>query len=142
MCGPTNKGHGKISMDIVWFAVAYSVLTVTFFRRHLLIERESRRIIFGISIALFVAAVVASVFTYSTPTLFPSLMNPLVSLSLFLLMRKLFVRWKHREPIDTFFDWRPGLAADRLFNVLYFTLGTFLMSLLYLVADLTGYPWH
>jgi hypothetical protein len=129
-------------MDIVWFATAYSVLIVTFFRRQLLIERESRKIIFAISLALFMAAVVASLFMCSTPTLFPSLMNPLVSLGLFLLMRKMFFRWKHREPIDTSLDWRSGLAADRLFNVLYFTLGTFLMFLLYFAARVTGYRWH
>lgn len=129
-------------MDIVWFATACSVLTVAFLRRQLLIERESRKIIFGISLALFVAAGVASIFTCCTPILFPSLMNPLVSLSLFLSMRKLFIRWKHREPIDTSLDRRPGLAADRLFNIVYFSLGPFLMFLLYVAANVTGYRWH
>lgn len=129
-------------MDILWFATAFSVLAITFFRRELLIESGSRKIIFGISLALFVAAVLASIFMRSTPTLFPSLMNPLVSFGLFLLMRKLFVRWKHREAIDTSLDWRSGLAADRLFNVLYFALGTFLMFLLWMSAELTGYKWH
>jgi hypothetical protein len=129
-------------MDIVWLAEAGLVLGIAFFRRELLIERGNRQIIFGVSLALFVAAVFLTVFMRSTPTLFPSLMNPLVSLGLFLLMRKLFVRWKNREPIDTFFDWRSGLAADRWFNILYFTLGSFLMMFLYIGADLTGYRWH
>ena len=129
-------------MDIVWLATAGFVLTIVYFGRDLLIQRGSRKIVFGVSLALFVAAIVLTIFMWSTPTLFPSLMGPLVSLGLFLLMRKLFVRWKHREPIDTFFDWRPGLAADRWFNILYFTLGTFLLLLLYIAADLTGYEWH
>lgn len=129
-------------MDIVWFAASGFVLTIAFFGRELLIERGSREIIFGISLALFVAAVLLSIPTGRTPILYPSLMNPLISFGLFMLMRKLFVRWKHREPIDTFLDWRPGLAADRLFNVLYFCLGTFLMFLLWMSADLTGYEWH
>ena len=129
-------------MDIVWLAMAGFVLAIFVFDRELLIERGGRTIILGVSLALFVAAVVLTIFMRSTPTLFPSLMNPLVSLGLFLLMRKVFVRWKHREPIDTFFDWRPGLAADRWFNILYFTLGVFLLILLYIGAELTGYRWH
>lgn len=129
-------------MDIVWLAIAGFVLTIAYFGRELLIERGSRKIIFGVSLALCMAAVFLTIFMRSTPTLFPSLMNPLVSLGLFLLMRKVFVRWKHREPIDTFFDWRTGLAADRWFNILYFTLGVFLAGLLYIGADLTGYTWH
>src|SRR5437016_2177029 len=112
-------------MDIVWLAMAGFVLAIAFFGRELLIERGSRNVIFGVSLALCVAAISLTIFMRNTPTLFPSLMNPMVSLGLFLLMRKVFVRWKHREPIDTFFDWRPGLAADRWFNILYFTLGVF-----------------
>lgn len=70
-------------MDIVWFATVYSVLTITFFRRELMIERGSRNIIFGISLALFVAAVFASIVMRSTPTLFPWLMNPGFTRSVF-----------------------------------------------------------
>ena len=98
-------------MDIAIFAAANFVLTIAFFERKLLIDRGSREVIFGISLALFVVAVFLSLVMRSWPTLFPSLM-------------------------------RPGLAADRLFNVLYFTLGTFLMLLLWMSADLTGYKWH
>jgi hypothetical protein len=129
-------------MDIMSLAVAGFVLAIAFFGRELLIERRSRKVIFGVSLALFVAAIFLPIFMRGKPILFPSLMNPLVSLGLFLLMRRLFVRWKHREAIDTFFDWRSGLAADRWFNIVYFTLGTFLLSLLLIGADLTGYEWH
>jgi hypothetical protein len=101
-------------------------------------------VIFGAALALFVAGILLPIFTFvrDKPVLFPSMMNPLVSLALFLLMRKLFVHWKHREPIDTFFDWRSGLAADRWFNIVYFTLATFLLILLLIGADVTGYEWH
>jgi hypothetical protein len=47
-----------------------------------------------------------------------------------------------KNPIDTFMDWRAGLAPDRLFNILYFTLGFVLLMLLYAAANLTGYEWH
>jgi len=130
-------------MGIVWLAAAGFVLAIAYFCRKLLIERKSRKIIFGVSLALFVASVLLTISMRSTtPTLFPSLMNPLISLGLFLLMRNLFVRWKSREPIDTFFDWRRGLAADRWFNILYFSLGVCLMFLLYAGANLTGLKWH
>lgn len=129
-------------MNIVWLAIAGFVLTIAFFGRELLIKRGSLKVIFGVSLVLFVTAVFLTIFMRGEPTLFPSLMNPLVSLGLFLLMRKLFVRWKNREPIDTFLDWRRGLAADRWFNILYFSLGTWLLFLLYIAANLTGYKWH
>lgn len=122
--------------------MAGSVLTTVFFARDLLIERSTRRIIFVISMSLFVVSVLLTILKPGPPTLFPSLMNPLVSLCLFFLMRKLFVRWKCREPLDTFLDWRQGLAADRWFNILYFTGGVFMMFLLYVIADLTGWRWH
>ncbi|HEX6715738.1 MAG TPA: hypothetical protein VF088_01430 [Pyrinomonadaceae bacterium] len=119
-------------MDIVSIATAGLILAIVFFARGLLIKTVSRNIIFGVSLVLFATAVFLPIFMHDQPTLFPSLMNPLVSLGLFLIMRKLFVRWKHREPIDTFLDWRSGLAADRWFNILYFSLGVWLMFLLYL----------
>lgn len=132
-------------MDIISLAVAGLVLAIAFFARGLLTERRSRKVVFGASLALFVAAIflpIIFIFVRDKPILFPSLMNPLVSLGLFLLMRKLFVRWKNREPIDTFFDWRSGLGADRWFNILYFSFGTWLLILLLIGADLTGYEWH
>jgi hypothetical protein len=129
-------------MDIVFLAVAGFVGAIVFYDRQLLIKRSSFDVILSISLAFFVAAPVLTIVIRDKPILFPSLMNPLASLGLFLLMRKLFVRWKKREPIDTFHDWRPGLAADRLFNVLYFTLGPFLLFLLYAAAKLSGLSWH
>jgi hypothetical protein len=118
------------------------VLAIGFFDRRLLIKRASRETIFIISLALFAAAIVVPTFKLGEPVLFPSLMNPLVSLGLVLLLRKLFVRRKQREPIDTFMNWRRGLAADRWFNIAYFSLGTLLMGLLWMGARLTGYKWY
>lgn len=129
-------------MNIVWLAITGFVLIIALFGRELLIERGSLKVVFSVSLVLFVTAVFLTIFMRGEPTLFPSLMNPLVSLGLFLLMRKVFVRWKNREPIDTFLDWRRGLAADRWFNILYFSLGTWLLFLLYIAANLTGYKWH
>src|SRR6476660_9196194 len=105
-----------IGIDIFRLAMAGLIPTIFVFARGLLIERASRHVIVGASLVLFVTAIFLPLFIRNERTLFPSLMSPLISLGLFLLMRKLFVRWKHREPFDTFLDWRPGLAADRWFN--------------------------
>lgn len=129
-------------MNVVWLGIAGFVWAIAFFDRRLLIKRESRETIFIISLALFVAAIVVPIFKLGEPVLFPSLMNPLLSLGLFLLLRKLFIRWKKREPLDTFMDWRRDLTADRLFNVLYFSLATLLMGLLWMGAEFTGYEWY
>jgi hypothetical protein len=133
-------------MDIVWVATGWLVLAIVLFDRRLLIYHGSRKIILTISLTMFVIAVLLPVFMRvflrDKPVLYPSLMNPLVLVGLFLLMRKLFVRWKDREPIDTFHNWQKGLGADRWFNIVYFTLGPILMFLLYIGADLTGYKWH
>ncbi len=129
-------------MDVVWIIIGSFGLFIAFGKRDLLFERETRAIIFCVAAALFVAAVVITGFTYKSPALFPSLVNPLVSLGLFVVMHKGFVHWQQRNPIDTFMDWRRGLAPDRLFNILYFTLGFVLWMLLYVAANLTGYKWY
>lgn len=129
-------------MDMVWFAASGSVLTIAFFARELLIEHKSRKIIFAVTLAMFVTAMLLPLFTRDKLILYPSLMNPLVSLGLFLLMHKLFVRWTNRDPVDTFMDWTKGLGPDRWFNILYFTFGIFLMFLLYMAAGQTGHKWH
>ena len=128
-------------MGMLSVIAAGFVLIIAFYDRNLLIRPASRETIAIVSFALFAAAIVASL-VLPGPVLFPSLMNPLLSLGLFLLMRKLFIRWKKREPLDTFMNWKRGLAADRLFNILYATLSVFLLLLLWIGAQKTGYKWH
>ena len=129
-------------MDVVWIIVAGFVLFIAFFVRQWLFDRNTRAVIFYISAALPVAGLILTAFTYKKPALFPSLLNPLVSLGLFVVMHKGFLRWQKRDPIDTFMDWRSGLAPDRLFNILYFILGVVFWFLLYVAAKLTGYKWY
>lgn len=56
-------------------------------------------------------------------------------LGFYLLLRKIFLRIVSHEPQDTYLNWSPGHADDRLFNILYFgssvfielvTIGTFM----------------
>ena len=129
-------------MNVIWFIIGGFVLAIAFWTRKWLFDRDTRAVIFCISAVLLVAGLILTAFTYEKPALFPSLLNPLVSLGLFVVMHKGFVRWQQRDPIDTFMDWRSGLAPDRLFNILYFVLGIALWSLLYVAASLTGYKWY
>lgn len=49
------------------------------------------------------------------------LMGPLVAAGLFWAMLKFFRRRYKRDPKDTYLNWKPGMAPDRLFNIIYFT---------------------
>jgi hypothetical protein len=129
-------------MDVVWIIIGGFVLFIGLSVRAWLFDRQTRAVIFGVTAALLVAGLILTAATYKSPALFPSLLNPSVSLGLFVVMHKGFVRWQKRDPIDTFMDWRRGLAPDRLFNILYLTLGLALWMLLCVAANLTGYKWY
>lgn len=134
--------NNAVEMDFIWILIATFVMFIALMKREWLFEREPRAVIFGITAALMVAGLIITAFTYKRPALFPSLANPMVSLGLFVVMHKGFVRWKKRDPVDTFMNWDAGLVPDRLFNILYFSLGFALMLLLYAGANLSGYKWH
>src|SRR5678815_2536838 len=126
-------------MDFVWIIIGGFVLFIGLGVREWLFDRQTRVFIFCVSAALLVASLILTACTYKSPALFPSLLNPSVSLGLFVVMHKGFVRWQKRDPKDTFMDWRRGLAPDRLFNILFFMLGIALWMLLCVAASLTGY---
>lgn len=49
-----------------------------------------------------------------------ALLAPLLSLGLYRICQRLFLSRVRHEPKDTYLNWAPGLAADRLFNIIYF----------------------
>ena len=109
-------------MDIVFFALGGFVIAVVLFRRQLLFEPESHRIIFGSAAAMFVVSTVLVFGKLQPNSKAGALMNPLVSIGLLWIMRKLFRQWFERDPVDTFMNRKAGMAADRFFNIIYFTL--------------------
>jgi len=129
-------------MDFVWIIIGGFVLFIGLGVREWLFDRRTRGMIFSVSAALVVAALILTAFTYKSPALFPSLLNPSVSLGLFVVMHKGFVRWQKRDPKDTFMDWRRGLGPDRLFNILYLMLSIVLWMLLCTAASLSGFKWY
>jgi len=107
-------------MDYLYVFGGMFVSVIALFKRELLIKKESFTIILVLSIVVFFVGVVLH-FTERDPnSSCGALLTPLMSLGLYHLCRKGFLRRFEREPRDTFLDWQSGLAADRLFNIAYF----------------------
>lgn len=99
------------------------------FKRELLLEKESFRVIFAISLALFIAANLLHFTGAGRYSSHGALLSPLVSLGLFQLGRKVFLAYFKREPKDTFFKFEKGAAADRIFNIMFFSLASLLVMI-------------
>jgi len=107
-------------MDYLYVFAGMFVSVIALFRRELMMKKNSFRIILVLSILVFFVGVVLH-FTEGDPNSFcGALLTPLMSLGLYGLSRKVFLSRFEREPRDTFLDWQSGLAADRLFNIVYF----------------------
>jgi hypothetical protein len=102
-------------MNPIYFSIGGLVFAVAMFKRELLIQKQSLRILLGLSIALFLAGLILH---FRAPGQHPgsgALLCPLLSLGLFHLVRRLFLLLFEREPKDTWLNWQPGLGADRIF---------------------------
>ena len=113
-------------MDILYIFAGLFVNLIFLFNRNLLIETENFKLILGISIALFVGGVVLHFTDVGRFSASGALLCPLVSLLLFRLFRKLFIKWCKHEPRDTFHNWQSGLGEDRIFNIVYWVLTVWL----------------
>ena len=109
-------------MDPIYFFTGTFVFWIFLFKRELLIEEKSFRVILGISIILFILGIVLHFTEVGRYSASGALLSPLVSLGLFRLCRRIFLKKFNREPKDTSFNWEAGLAPDRVFNFVYFTL--------------------
>lgn len=117
-------------MDYVYIFIGGFVVGVFVFKRELLIERANFRIILGISVILFLVGVILH-FTYADQhSSCGALLAPLLTLGLFRLCRKVFLRLFSREPKDTWLIWDAGMGVDRAFNIIYFSLAGLLLMLI------------
>lgn len=117
-------------MDLILFVIGGFVIEIFFFRRELLIDRRTFRLVLLVSIALFFAGLVLHFTEIGRHSISGALLVPLFTLALFRLFRRVFlIRFKH-EPRDTFLDWRSGLGADKLFDFVYFMSAILLLMLL------------
>jgi hypothetical protein len=110
-----------------YILIGLSVTILAFFRRDLLTKKESFTVILAISIML--SAIGLLLHFTEAGRIAPSgaLLAPLMSLGLYRILRKIFLLRFHREPRDTYLDWTPGLAGDRVFNILYFAGSAWLL---------------
>ena len=109
------------------------IFAIALFKRELLIQRESFRLIFGASVLLFLIGVALHFTSVGRDSTHGALLTPLLSLGLYRLSRGFFVRRYGREPRDTWFNWAEGMGADRLFNILYFVSALWLLMILTIV---------
>jgi hypothetical protein len=110
-----------LDLDTMLFLLGGLVLAIFVLKRELLIYKMSFLTILGIAIAIALFGVLMRVKLGPAFTA-GSLFVPLVSLILYRILHKLFIRWVGMEPKDTYLNWAPNMVADRIFNIAYCTI--------------------
>jgi len=105
------------------------VIWIFVFKRELLIRDDSFRLILAVSLVLFLVGIVLHFTDAGRRSFCGSLLSPLPSLGLFRLSRRLFLKRFEKEARDTYLIWDAGMAADRIFNIAYFSLAGLLLML-------------
>lgn len=116
-------------MNPLLFSLGGLVFVVGIFRRELLIQRNSFIVILIISVALFLAGLVVHFAYNGVCRGSGALLSPLV-LALYRWFYHIFLTSYGRPPLDTWLDWREGMAPDRILNILYFVTGGFCWTVL------------
>jgi hypothetical protein len=116
-------------MDYLLFFSGLFVTCIALFKRELLVNRQSFQIILVFSLASFILAIALHFTEPGRRSSSGALLTPLISLGLYRFGRSIFVRRFNHEPRDTYMDWSPGMAADRVFNIVYFVVSFWLAML-------------
>lgn len=117
-------------MDLLYIFTGLSVVFIGLFKRELLIEKDTFRLVLWASVILFFVGVVLHFTKLERYSMCGALVIPLVSLGLFRLYRNAFLKRFKREPKDTFLNSEAGLGADMLFNFLFSMSAMFLGMLI------------
>jgi hypothetical protein len=129
-------------MDAIYFSIGGLVFAIGIFKRELLIQRWGFKIIFGVSAALFIAGLIIHFTEEGRDSTCGALLSPFLSLGLFRLCRRVFLKRYQREPKDSWLDWSEGMGADRVFNIIYFvTAGWLWMALTIAMLELGRAGW-
>jgi hypothetical protein len=118
-----------MEMDYIYIPLGMLIPVIALFKRELLVQRESFMIILLVTIILFVAGLGLHFAVGDKDSSCGALLAPLFSLCLYRCCRRLFLRQCEHEPRDTYLNWETGLAADRIFNIVFFG-GSFLLFVL------------
>jgi hypothetical protein len=116
-------------MNPFYFVIGAFVIAIAHFKMELLVNRQSLRVIFSISLVLFACGLVLPFTEAGNDTMSGALLCPLLSLGLFCWLRKLFLLRFRRELVDTFLIWN-GRSSDILFNLTFFLSATLLLIFL------------
>ena len=120
----------KKRMDLLYFLPGGLVVALFILRREFLNEELSFKIVLGISSSLFIIGVILKLIGPQPNPGSGAFLSPLIALLAYRLARYIFKHKLGREPRDTWLDWREGMGADRVFNILYFSLALLIWILM------------
>lgn len=121
--------------DESFFFSGFFVFFIFGVNRRLLIEQKSFRIILAASVAMFLIGLGIHFTAAGDYPMSGALLGPLLTLALFRLCRRVFLRYLKREPKETFLVSEKGLAPDMLFNFLYFVSAVFVVMLVTVIME-------
>jgi hypothetical protein len=91
----------SVNQDLCYIAIGIFVIVIALFKRELLVNKNSLRVILGISVALFGVGLVLPFLPGGRGSAAGTLLSPLLSVGLFRVYRRLFLKRVGREPVDT-----------------------------------------
>jgi hypothetical protein len=124
----------NIYMFILILCGLLLIPTITVFNRKLLCEWKFFKWVLLISIIMFIIPYICWYLLGSNEQNLGAFRNILLSLLIFRLLRKIFIKIFSREWEDTFWAMRGGVWFDSLFNIIYWFLNfiIFLFMVLYI----------
>ena len=108
-------------MEPVYFFSGGLILIIFLIKRELLIG-DSRFIILILAVAMFLAGIALHFTASGRDSASAAFVCPLITLGVFQIARRMFYTKVKREPSDTFLNFKRGIGADAVFNVIFATL--------------------
>jgi hypothetical protein len=104
-----------VNHDIFYFGVGFFIIVIFGLKLDLLLDGVGFKIMLAIAGAALLVGIVIHFTAEAYDSSAGALFAPLPMLGYFWLLHRLFLKWTHREPIDTAMNFTPGLAKDRTF---------------------------
>jgi hypothetical protein len=102
-------------MDILYFCIAFLVIAIFTMKLELLLQQSSFKVMLAFAAGAFALGIFVHFTHGGRDSASGLLFAPLPVLGYFWLLRQLFLKWAHREPVNTAANWSPGLVKDRTF---------------------------
>ena len=94
------------------------------FFRQLLDNKKNWLLLLKIYAVLAVIGIILTILGFGISIMYLSFITPIYAVAIYRPLYILFKKGMHRDPIDTAFNWTPGLFYDRLFNALLCSPGS------------------